>query len=92
MRDWNFETPLSLRLQICQWSRPTDSPSRDTLSMRQGIVTSFFCRNAAGLEFSRPRILLLRLPSRAVGAGNCAHVWEFRDDTLSRLYARRSAA
>ena len=79
MRDWNFETPLSLRLQIRQWRRPIDSPSRDILSMRPGIATSFFCRNAAGLEFSRLRILLIRLPIRAVGVGNCAHVWEFRD-------------
>ena len=79
MRDWNFETPLSLRLQIRQRRRPTDSPSRGILSMRPDIVTSVFCRNAAGLESSRLRILLLRLPIRAVGAGNYAHVWEFRD-------------
>ena len=79
MRDWNFETPLSLRLRIRQWSRPTDSLSQDSPSTRQGIAISFFCRNAVGLEFSRPRILLIRLPIRVVGVGNCAHVWEFRD-------------
>ena len=79
MRDWNFETPLSLRLRIRQWSRPIDSPSWDIPSKRPGIVTSSFCRNAVGLEFSRPRILLIRLPIRVVGVGNCAHVWEFRD-------------
>ena len=79
MRDWNFETPLSLRLQIRQRRQPIDSPSQDILSMRPGTATSSFCRNAVGLEFSRLRILPLRLLIRAVGAGNCAHVWEFRD-------------
>ena len=79
MRGWNFETPLSLRLQIRRQRRPTDFPSRGIPSRQQGTATFFFSRSAAGLESSRLHILPLRLLVRAVGAGSCVHVWESRD-------------